>query len=257
MLTQYSNTHESFFGDITYEFTGKINKQYNNIQYYFDLKQTNAQLVAENNRLRNLLAQNFQAPDSSIVTGIDSTFKDSLKLPRKFTWLPAKVVGNTVTLQNNYLTIERGKNQGVDKGMAVVGPNGIVGVVVDASENYAKVMSLLHRSSKVSGMLKKTTQVGTIEWDGENPQHLIMNNIPKSTKLKVGDTVLTSYYSSNFPPNLMIGTVLSWKGDAESPFFKITLKTSTDFLSIQYVNVVANKYYKEQTELEQKVLKNQ
>ena len=121
-------------------------------------------------------------------------------------WLPAKVVSNTVSKQYNYITLHRGEKQGVKKDMAVIGPQGIAGKVVDVSENYAKVMSLLHRNSKVSCMLKKDNVAGRIEWDGEDPRYLTLHNIPQTTLVTKGDTVVTSRYSANFP-HIMVGFV--------------------------------------------------
>lgn len=245
-----------FFSAASNEITGKFDKQYNNWRYYFSLKETNEQLVAENARLRNLLPGNFQAIDSSKKSIVDSTVKDSTGKVRKYTLFPAKVIGNTVTLQTNYLTLERGSLQGVKKGMAVISTAGIVGVVVTVSENNAKVMSLLHRNSRVSAMLKKDNIAGSIEWDGEDPNYLLLKNIPKSAKVVKGDSVLTSTYSANFPSHLMIGTVNSVVADPSSNFYTLKIKTATNFFSIQYVYLVENLRYAEQVAIESNTEKN-
>ncbi|MCX6204685.1 MAG: rod shape-determining protein MreC [Bacteroidetes bacterium] len=256
LLSNSSKTHQVFFSSASNQITGKFDKQYNNWRYYFSLKETNAQLVAENARLRNLLPNNFQAIDESKKILIDSTVRDSLGKIRKFTLFPAKVIGNTVTLQTNYLTLERGSLQGIKKGMAVIGSDGIVGVVVLVSENNARVMSLLHRNSRVSAMLKKDNISGSIEWDGADPNFLLLKNIPKSAKVAKGDSVLTSTYSANFPSHLLIGTVNSVVVDATSNFYTLKIKTATNFFSIQYVYIVENLRYAEQTAIESTPEKN-
>jgi rod shape-determining protein MreC len=144
----------------------------------------------------------------------------------------------------------------VKKGMAVMGSTGIVGVVVAVSENNAKVMSLLHRSSRVSAMLKKDNTAGSIEWDGADPSYLILKNIPKSSKVNKGDTVLTSTYSANFPSHLMVGTVSSVVADASSNFFTLKIKTGTNFFALQYVYLVNNAGYAEQMNIENSTEKN-
>jgi len=138
LLNNSSKTHQVFFTSASNEITGRFDKQYNNWRYYFSLKETNDQLVTENARLRNLLPLNFQAMDTSKITLLDSTLRDSLGKMRKYTVFPAKVIGNTITLQANFLTLERGSLQGVKKGMAVISTAGIVGVVVAVSENNAR-----------------------------------------------------------------------------------------------------------------------
>ena len=108
LLSNSSKTHQVFFTAASNEITGRFDKQYNNWRYYFSLKETNEQLVAENARLRNLLPSNFQVIDTSKKTILDSSLRDSLGKIRKYTVFPAKVIGNTISLQANFLTLERG-----------------------------------------------------------------------------------------------------------------------------------------------------
>ncbi len=250
LLSNASKSHETFFSSAANEVTGNFDKYYDNFRSYFGLKETNRLLAAENAKLRNQLAANFFADNSGKIQVTDSLVKDSLSRVRKFTYLPAQVIGNTYTLQSNFLTLERGSNQGVKKGMAVTGPEGIVGVVVATSANFSRVMSLLHRNSKVSAMLKKDKSTGSIEWDGSSPSYLILRNITKGAKVAVGDTVLTSTYSANFPPFLVVGTVAGISSESSSNFYTLKVKTATNFYSIQYVYLIENARYAEQVQLE-------
>lgn len=251
MLSSSSKTHETFFASAANEVTGGINKKYSGFSDYFRLKETNRQLAEENARLRNMLSTNYITPDVSKTQVVDTLVRDTLGRVRKFTWLPAKVVSNTYTLQANYIMAERGSSQGVAKGMAVAGPSGsVVGVVVETSANYCKIMSLLHRNSKVSAMLKKDESAGSVEWDGVEPGFLILRNVTKGSKVAKGDTVLTSNYSANFPPKMMIGTVDQINSESSSNFYTLKIKTATNFFNIQYVNIIENARYTEQVQLE-------
>lgn len=255
LLSRSSKTHQTFFSSRANELTGDFDKRYTDLRGYFGLKETNRQLAMENARLRNQLAVNYTGPDTGRKIVVDTLQGDTLKHTRKFTFLPAHVVGNTYTLQTNFLTLERGTAQGVRKGMAVVCPQGIVGVVVETSDNYSRVMSLLHRNSKVSAMLKKDNNAGSIEWDGGDPSYLTLRNVTKSAKVSRGDTVVTSTYSANFPPQLMIGTVAGIASESASNFYTLKIKTSTNFFSIQYVYLVENSRYSEHTQLESNPVK--
>jgi rod shape-determining protein MreC len=236
------------------EATGWVDKQYNGVETYFRLKTENRKLVEENNALRNMLASNFSGSDTSRTFFVDSLIRDTTGKVRKFTWLPAKVINNSISSQTNYITLERGSAQGVKKGMAVVAPgNSIVGVVVSTSENYSVVMSVLHRNSKVSSMLKKDKNAGTLEWDGKDPLVLTLRNIPKSAKVVKGDTVLTSQYSSVFPYGLMVGTVAAIEADPSSNFFTLKIRPATNFSAIQYVYLVDNLLFAEQKQLEDEI----
>ncbi len=250
MLTKASTSHQTFFSAKMSDATSKINERYYNMRGYFFLRETNQQLALENARLLNLLRSNISAPDSSIQIVTDSVYKDSLNKFRKYNWLPAKVIGNTVSLQTNFLTLERGRLQGVKKGMAAISPEGIIGVVVEVSDNTSKVMSLLHRSSRVSAMLKKDNNAGSIEWDGTSPYYLLLRNVSKGAKVAKGDTVVTSTYSANFPPYQIVGRVAEIDADPSSNFYTLKIKTAVNFFTVQFVYLVENLRYQEQFDLE-------
>jgi len=251
LLSRSSESHNTVFSTAANEVTGRINRQYSGVSQFFALRETNRLLSEENARLRNQLNESFIDTVTHKLTMADNVLKDSSGRIRKYSFLSAHVIGNTITLQNNFLTIEKGSLQGVKKGMAVTSPNGIVGVVVETGQNISRIMSLLHRNSKVSAMLKKDGVAGSLEWDGEDPGYLVLRNIPKSSVIKPGDTVLTSNYSANFPPGLPIGTVSKISSDAESNFFTLRVKTAVNFYSIQYVYLIENVFYQEQLNLEQ------
>lgn len=257
ILGSYSKTHEAFLSNASGEITGKLESRYSGMRDYLSLKEANRQLAAQNAALLNQLQSNFQKVDQSVNTMIDSLYKDSLGRSRKYVVMPAKVVGNTVTLQSNYLTLERGAKQGVKKDMAVISPEGIAGVVVSVSDSYSKVMSLLHRNSKVSVMLKKDNIAGSIEWDGVDPAFLLLKNIPKSAVVKTGDTVLTSTYSAKFPSHLMVGRIAAIVPDKSSNFYILKVKTATNFYNIQNAYIIENMRFTEQNTLENMPEKNQ
>jgi rod shape-determining protein MreC len=256
MLSNASKTHESFFYSAVNEVAGNINKRYSGLREYFTLKETNRTLAAENAYLRNKLSSDFISPETSRERFTDSLIKDTLGRSRKYTWLPARVVGNTYSLQNNFITVERGSLQGIKTGMAVVGPAGIVGVVVETSPNFSKIMSLLHRNSKVSAMLKKDNNAGSIEWDGTDPGYLTLRNVTKGAKVAKGDSVVTSNYSANFPSHLLIGTVAEISSESSSNFYTLKVKTATNFFNLQFVYLIENVRYAEQTQLEKSIPKN-
>jgi rod shape-determining protein MreC len=250
LLSKYSKTHEAFFASKTNEVVGFVDKNYNGVYSYFGLKDENKKLHEENERLRNLLSINFTAPDSTKKFILDTFRKDSLTRYRKFTYLPALVVGNNVNSQTNYLIVERGSNQGIRKGMGVIGPQGVVGEVTDVSTNYCRVMSMLNKFSRVSAGLKNDKTYGDIEWDGKDPSYLTLLKIPKSVKVAKGDTVITSSYSSKFPEGIMIGTVADITTEQSKNVYILKIKTATNFYNIQHVSIIENIHAEEQTQLE-------
>ena len=249
-LFRYNKFHEAAFLTVATEVTGGFNKKYNNVEYYFQLKKTNDSLAKDNVRMHQLLKENYESPGNERKLIIDTFKIDSLKKIQKYYFMDAKVVGSTTALQTNYITIHRGAAQNVKPNMGVVSSQGIVGTVVNVSQNYATVMSLLHRQYKVVVKLKNNNDRGTIEWDGLSPLFVTLKDIPKSVRVTKGDTVLTSPTSSLFPANIMVGTVYEIVDDKTSNFYTLKIRPSTNFFNLEYVYVIENQQYDEQKKLE-------
>lgn len=258
ILVNYNQTYQGVYAGAANEITGRINKQYNDVEYYFRLKETNKQLADENARLMNLLGTSFDAPDSTKKYKIDSLIKDTARpgQVRRFTFLAAKVVNNSVSGENNYLTLYRGKNQGVVVNMGVLNADGAaIGKVVYAGNNYSRVMSLLNKKSKVSGMMKRDFSSGDIDWDGSDPRYLTMRHVTRAAQVKLGDTVVTANISNlSFPPGVLIGTVAQVLNDPDgASTYLLKVKTSANFYNLQYAYLVQNVMWQEQKAVEDTV----
>jgi len=255
ILFHYNKFHEAVFSGVANEITGNVGGKYTNITYYFHLKSTNDQLAKENEELRNKLLANFERPDTTQKLVQDSVPYDTLGHYRKYLYRSARVVNNSVSLPNNTFTINRGENEGIHKNMGVISPTGVAGVVINTSNNYAVVMSLLHRQTKISASLKKTGETGKVLWDGNSPLYITLKDIPKSAQVVKGDSVVTSPYASHFPPGILIGTVMDIVDDKTSSFYTLRLKPGTNFFNVQYVMVVENLLKDEQAKLEEETNK--
>jgi rod shape-determining protein MreC len=251
MLFKYNRVHHAAFMGVASEFTGSINKQVDKLDDYFHLVEENKRVHRMNDSLLNLLHSNFLFLDSSQRVVVDSIMIDSTKGERRYIWRDAKVVYNTINSEKNYLQLDRGSKYGIKENMAVLNSDGaLVGQVVSVSSNFSSVMSLLHVQSSVSASLKKTGDAGKVEWDGKDPKFVLLKGISKSVDVKVGDTVLTSKYTFNFPPDKMIGTIASIGSDPASGFYLLKIKTAVNFSNVQQVHVVENLQRDEQLQLE-------
>ena len=239
------------------EVTGKIYQQYNIVQYYFNLKKTNDSLVKANERLYNKLKQDFELPDVVTSTVIDSIKVDSVEKYRKLLYMEAKVVANSVSLPNNYLQLSRGALQGVSKDLGVIDANNnVVGTVIDISNNYSVVMSLLHMQSSISGKLRKTGEEGSIVWDGKQPNIVLLKGISKGVKISMGDSVVTSGFTDRFPYGLLIGTIKEILLDKKSNSYILKIKTAANFYNLQFVYVINNLLKDEPKQLLKRVEKS-
>ncbi|HEX7906110.1 MAG TPA: rod shape-determining protein MreC [Chitinophagaceae bacterium] len=249
LLFTYNKFHRSKGLGWANEITGKVNSQYKSVDDFFNLKVENQRLHKLNDSLLNLLPANFEKIDTSARRVRDSIPYDTLGNHREYLWREAKVIYNTVNAQKNYIQLNRGSNQGIKDNMSVLNSDGsAVGVVINVSPNYSQVMSLLHVQSRRSVVMKRSGNMGSIEWDGKNPLYLTMKNIPKSDSIVKGDTVLTSI-NSNFPPGFIVGTVAEIIADKSTNFYVLRLKTAANFYNLQQVHVVERVGYDEQAKL--------
>lgn len=251
MLFKFNKLHHAAFLGVANEITGTVNTQVDKLDDYFHQGEENKRVHRMNDSLLNLLRSNFSFADTSARVVVDSVMVDTLKAVRRYLWRDAKVVYNTLNSDKNYLQINRGAKYGIHDNMAVLNSDGaVVGQVVNVSNNFSSVMSLLHIQSAVSGALKRTGDAGRIRWDGKDPRFVLMEGISRSVEVKKGDTILTSRYSYNFPPDKMIGTVVEIGNDAATGFYLLKIRTAVNFSNIQQVFVVENLQSDEQLQLE-------
>lgn len=204
----YSKYHHAIFSNTSNAITGKINGEYNKVEYYFQLKKTNDSLVKANEVLYNKLRSEFELPDTTSKTVIDTIRIDSINQYRKYSYLHLKVVANSVTAQNNFIVVSGDNVKLLKEGMGIVDANNAaIGIITEVSGDYAVVMSLLHKDSHISGKLLKGGETGTLNWDGKVPNIVTLLNIPKSAKVGRKDTIITSGFSTTFPKGILIGIV--------------------------------------------------
>ena len=257
-IIHYSKYHEAAFGNFANQFTGRINDRYNSVEKYFQLKRTNDSLVAANERLYNKLKADFELPEKVSRTFIDTFRIDSLLHYRTYTYIGCKVVSNSVVAQNNYLILSKGEKQGLKVNRGIVDQNNaVVGKITEVTPDYAVVMSLLHKDSRISGKLLHTGETGTVTWDGEQPNFITLTGIAKSVRVVKGDSVITSGYSTTFPKGLLIGRVEAIYKESSTNNLRIKLRTAANFYNIQYAYMIDNIHTDPVKDLLEKLKKQQ
>ena len=254
LIAHYNQYHNAVASGYMNEVTGKINQQYAIVDDFLALKKKNLELQQQNQRLLNLMKNNFSVPDTSSKKVIDSIPYDTFGNHRVWLYQAAKVVSNSVSAQNNFIVLNRGSRQNVKKDEGIIDPNnGVVGIVTDVSENYAVVMSLLHKDSKINALVKNDPNGGgTIIWDGKEPNYLSLINVRRSAKVAKGDTVFTSGITTTFPYGLMIGVVDYVAPDKSTNNYVIKVKSTANFYNLQYVYAIDNNQKEEINKLVEK-----
>lgn len=213
---------------------GSIRSKVAAVTQYFSLKKANRQLSIENAILRSTLSDAFLKVDTHAFW-----FRDTLYLQR-YKYIPARVIANSVGLRNNFIMIDKGSFSGIKPDMGVIGPQGVVGIVVAVSEHFASVMPLLHSASTISVKLKKNNELASVIWEGGNPEKASLISLSSQVKINKGDTVITSGYSLIFPEGIMVGTIDEFEINPDDIYYSATIRLSTRFSSLSYVNVVQN-----------------
>ena len=223
---------------------GRIDAEKDQLYSYLSLKDVNDSLARENAHLRNLLKASYYVDTASKHKVTDTIYK------QQYEYIVARVINNSVNQTNNYLTINKGSEQGIAKGMGVISSKGIVGKIIYVSDHFALVQSLLHKDSQFSAMLAGNKEIGSIEWNDDlDPHKGILKDVSNNAQPKLGEWVVTSGYSL-FPAGIPVGRVssLHTKGGGYSLNMEVSL--SVDFSKLEYVNVVVNKFGQEQEALE-------
>ena len=175
--------------------TNYTNEVFENINWYFELKKINSSLVEENLILKNQL-EKF----------IEKKSIDSLKNVA-FQYQNAKVISNNLSSFKNNLIINKGTKHGLKNEMGVISSTGIVGIIDRTSKNYSSVMSVLNTESKINAKVKRTSHFGTLEWNGLSNRDLLLNDIPETADIKIGDSIITGGMSLIFPEGINIGVI--------------------------------------------------
>ena len=222
---------------------GPVYDFWNRLMSHFDLEQENRDLTEQNRQLMQLLNANYLIQDDSTYS-YTVEIGDSLKRQKKqlFAYLNATVIFNTINKTNNYMIIDKGAKDGITPDMAVIAPQGVVGIVDNVSSHFASVVTLLHPNSRLSAKVMPINQLGTILWDTGNPEEVTLHDIPQHLSVEVGDKVITSGYSTVFPADIPIGEVSIKKSNVNNSFLNITVKLSTPFDKLNHVFVVKNLY---------------
>jgi rod shape-determining protein MreC len=163
------------------------------------------------------------------------------------------VVANSVSEQNNFIVLGRGSAQGLKVDMGVIDPNtGVVGKITEVSNDYAVVMSLLHRDSRIQGKLMHGGETGILSWDGKIPNIINLTGVPKSAKVAKGDTIISSGNSTSFPIGMLIGYVEEVIAEKSTSNYLIKLRSAANFYNLEFVYAIDNRQTEEVNKIQEK-----
>lgn len=244
-LFRFNTYHHAGFVNSANGVIGGLYTYKNNVTSYITLQSTNDELAAENASLLNKNRNSF-VPVNEHYAMINDTL-----MQQKFQYLAAEVINSSINKQLNYLTIDKGKIEGVKPEMGVINRQGIVGIVKDVSPHFATIVPVVNLNFSAGVKIKRTGDIGLLQWDGTDYQIAQMVDVAKHVPVQVGDTIVTRGNSTVYPDNVLAGIVSKVTDEAGSNYHDVQVKLSVNFSQIHYIYVVTNLFGKEQRELEQ------
>ncbi|HEU4718971.1 MAG TPA: rod shape-determining protein MreC, partial [Bacteroidia bacterium] len=227
-------------------FTGTLYEWRSGLTDYIGLREQNRSL---SDRLAGLLSKQR----SSFLFYGDSgqAFSDSA-YHQRYVYLAAEIIDNTVDQRNNYMILDRGSKQGVTVDMGVVCAEGVVGYVREVSDNFCLVMSVLHKDTRINASVKTDATFGMVAWDGTDYREATITDIPPHSKIKVGDTLVTTGFGDAFPAGVNVGVVKKMGILSGEKTYTAQLLLCTDFKKVRHVFIVKDLVRDEVDGLKQK-----
>lgn len=249
LLFRFNRYQQSVFFTSANVVAGGVYELSGNVTSYFYLKSINEELLDKNMRLErqlSLLRQSLKdyQVDSTTVDGAGVALRTNYRL------IKAHVINNSINQADNYITLDKGSNVGVHSEMGVVDGRGIVGIVYKTSPSYAVVLSVLNSKSNISCKIVGSDYFGYLKWDGKDSRYGYLKDLPRHAEFNLGDTVVTSGYSTVFPEGVMVGTIDDMSDSNDGLSYLLKIKLACDFGKIGNVRVIARKGQGEQKQLE-------
>lgn len=229
---------------------GSAYERLNVLKRYLNLGQVNDSLALENAKLKTQLINLDNNVDSAKAVKVIDTVNS-----QQYTLLSAKVIKNSINHRNNFITINKGSNDGIVKDMAVISPNkGVIGFILAVSPNFSLIRSLLNKETLISVIIKKNGAFGSLVWgDGNfNIRKAYVKEIPNHYKTNVGDTIVTSG-AGGFPKGILVGRVSKTQIATGDNFMTLEIDLFNDFGTLPYVYIIKDRLATEQKILEEKI----
>ena len=249
LLFRFNHYQQSVYFTSANGVAGKVYEILGGITSYFHLKTANEDLLDRNMWLEQRLSFLENVLKEK---GLDSARLYSMErlAPTEYQIFKANVIKNSLNKADNYITLDRGTTEGIRPEMGVVDANGVVGIVYKTSPHYSLVIPLLNSKPSISCKIVGSDYFGYLKWEGGNSRFAYLKDLPRHAEFNLGDTVVTSGYSTVFPEGVMVGTVDDMSDSHDGLSYLLKIKLATDFGKVSNVRVISRNGQDEQKALE-------
>lgn len=237
LLFKYNSYQSSVWFTSANAVSGKVYEWDSAVGQFFSLVDVNRRLTERNVYLERQVALLSEqvAKATKDTTLVEKLQQDVMK---GYETIPAKVVGSSLDKLNNFITIDKGAADGVRKDMGVVCGTGVVGIVYLVSQHYSVLIPVLSSVSNISCTISGRGYFGYLHWNGGSTEEAYIDDIPRHAHFKLGDLIVTSGYSSVFPPGVIVGRVKHVYNSANGMSYRLKITLSTDFGRLRDVCVI-------------------
>ena len=248
LLFKYNSYQGSVWVSSANAVSGRVYEASAAVGQYFSLVTVNRQLTQRNVYLEREVAR--MAQEHAEATA-DSSYLQRLQnnQTNRYLSVPARVVSSSLDRLNNFITIDKGEADGVKKDMGVVCGTGIVGIVYLTSAHYSVVIPVINSKSNISCSIRGRGYFGYLHWMGGVPDEAYLDDVPRHARFRIGDVIVTSGYSSVFPPGMLVGKVMRVYNSANGLSFRLRIKLTTDFGNLRDVCVITDAAVAERVKL--------
>jgi rod shape-determining protein MreC len=148
----------------------------------------------------------------------------------------AQVIAKDVSTEFRSIRINKGSNAGIQRGMAVVTHEGVVGKVLRVTAEYSDVITMLDNLSSVDAIVQRSRAKGVIE--GLTDASCILKYALRTDDIEVGDVVVSSGLDGIYPKGLLLGTVLKVNKKSYGVTQDVEVRPSVDFSKLEEVLVI-------------------
>lgn len=156
------------------------------------------------------------------------------KSPYKLT--AARVIARSPDSWGSAIIIDKGKHNGIKRGMAVVTYLGLVGRVIETQQFTSKILLINDPNLGISGVVQRSRQEGLVS--GTLGTHLIMRYLPEGSDIRVQDVIITSGLNQIYPKGLLIGTVAAIGKEFSGLSSYAIVKSAVNLSNIEEVLII-------------------
>lgn len=194
----------------------------------------NVRLEAENTYLRTKIAalSEVEAENQRLANLLH--FRQQMDPPL----LASHVIGHDVSSEHFGIRIDRGSNDGIEIGMGVISPAGLVGRVFRTTPTISDVLTLVDPASNIDVIVQRSRSRGILSGQGD-PRTCRLGYLDRLEDVKVNDTVVASGFGQIFPKGLLVGYVDSVVADPSGVLLSVRVRSAVDIYRLEEVFVVA------------------